>query len=1709
MTDSLKFGPEWLRVLSQDTTGTQVASGGGVGGGGGGGAPHRYQLAEHRYGREEMLALFDRLTVSRSGPDLLLRSFPTLYVEKPQPPLALVQMTEEEARTWQRGINSESVLRGPGSLRGGVGAGGGMGRGSVSMDRGVRGRGRGGGGYYVRGGMGGYEEESSGDGSSSGPWRRGIDSGSTGGSGNLGGPMTSSSSFNSRVTRSFDRSQGTVSERGWGERNGTVDSNDWNGSTSPRKDYGRGLMENWRSRGSTEEEDTWRVTNRTEKWGRNSWREGGSGTMDREQESGGRSWEGSGEGGGSHHRARSGGWEDGHRPNIHRHSWDEPDKLPECESGGSFDASGAFHGGGGYSDDDEKGHVKDRPEGLRRLQQGLGPLRRNSGSRGGGSDGNRGPMLLRTVSESEADHQPSMMTGPSGGPSRSVSGHMAERSISSEVGSSPEGSKGSVLTSKQDTSIPPPNISNTSPPSVPITVQSSKSTPPHSPPVPTPDPQSRPDSNRIGQQNKLTDAGQTRASSVPTNTPNQMTLGMVDTSVSSLDARGQQRQRSEEDLERMQEVADDLVAKLMDEEEDEVEIRDSRSSGGVRQPGSKDEVGRDDGQVDGGRLGAVPGSTPSQDDPTATLGDKWYYQDPQGIVQGPFGSGEMADWFRAGYFNTTLLVRRACDECFSQLGDLMKLWGRIPFLPGPNPPPLKAPMADPAIAAASAPMPLVAPGSQAGSGGSMGSVNQAENLFMQQHYQYQILQRQLFMRQQAAVQAIMEKLSLEHQQSVIQQLMGGQQQGQGPQQPNQPPPHQPSPPHHAADGMNTFIQPPFKMQSDLGGPKNPVMALINQIHQQQQAKVSQSADGLIGPQIPTSPKVASDPISQLIQQVALQQQQQQPPPHPSNTGVPSHHQPQRPSVDQGRPPSPVPVSGGPGSQQPTPGGKQESDPIQSILRLLEGRSNGNPLVNQPPVEPVWGGPFAVQSWLAQAAAAGSQVGAPPGQLLSQGASPGSGAPISLWDLQGKDVKTEQQILEEQMRAEEERKKEEIRKQEEAAAKKKAEEEERKRKQLEEELRQKEAERRRLEEQMRKLEEEKRAEEARRKEEERRMAEERRRLEERLRQEQELKQKLLAEEKKQLQEMKRLAELKQKREEAEERKRKEKEEEAARKQKELEQQQLQEAEKKKQQQEEEIKRQKQQQQQQQQDEAIRRLEIQRRLAEAQRKSQEAQMKGQEAQIAATAAAAATIPTPSPPTNQRQASQKSQAPWAQQQGSAAVQPTSPPIANLAEIQRMQEKEEKEMLQQRLAQKMREKEAAIAQAQTEREHHPQPESPVPVARPASGQQPKAVSGGGGGGSGGGSGTAIQLKWADKRPQPAGPVKSLAEIQAEEHEQQLARERERAEKAAQQASQSGTPASGGGGSSQGHSTSSATPVGGIWSSATSALTWAARSAGHGGWAAAAAVGAYGSQANHTSSAPANASQPAASSLSSSSSSSNSSNSSPAVWSNAGQNSWASNNVTTTASSGGGGFWEEVPATPQPVKSSGKQGGKSAANSGKTAASAAVTAQPAGGKGKGKSRKDEVMKIFEQNVQRSLSAGDEFTQWCLKTLGNLQTSVDIPTFVGFLKDIDSPYEVSDYVRNYLGDGKEAREFSRNFLERRSRWRNAQKAAAAPPSEDDMCVPAPAVNPLSSEFQEVKGKGKKAKKNKMMRLDNRILGFSVTASHDRINVGDRDYGEGV
>lgn len=137
-------------------------------------------------------------------------------------------------------------------------------------------------------------------------------------------------------------------------------------------------------------------------------------------------------------------------------------------------------------------------------------------------------------------------------------------------------------------------------------------------------------------------------------------------------------------------------------------------------------------------------------------------------------------------------------------------------------------------------------------------------------------------------------------------------------------------------------------------------------------------------------------------------------------------------------------------------------------------------------------------------------------------------------------------------------------------------------------------------------------------------------------------------------------------------------------------------------------------------------------------------------------------------------------------------------------------------------------------------------------------------------------------------------------------------------------------------------------------------------------------------------------------------------------------------------------------------------------------------------------------------SSTDEFTTWCFKTLSTITSEVDIPTFVTFLRDIESAFDIREYCKEYLGDNSQTHQFASQFLEKRRQFRPKNQVP-----KDDMCSPAPAITPSlhSSDFQEVKGKNKKNKKNKMLKVDSRILGFNVTSAPDRINVGDRDYGD--
>lgn len=150
-TAGIHFGPAWLRdTLVQPPHGLEPNS---AGGGGGGSkmasnpnimAPAK--LAEFRYGREEMLALFT-MPGEKALPGFQERVVANagLLAEKPLLPMNLMgPMSEEEQRAWQKGANSDTSLRlykkelppgGLGASGPGIGRGGGGERG--------RGRGRG------------------------------------------------------------------------------------------------------------------------------------------------------------------------------------------------------------------------------------------------------------------------------------------------------------------------------------------------------------------------------------------------------------------------------------------------------------------------------------------------------------------------------------------------------------------------------------------------------------------------------------------------------------------------------------------------------------------------------------------------------------------------------------------------------------------------------------------------------------------------------------------------------------------------------------------------------------------------------------------------------------------------------------------------------------------------------------------------------------------------------------------------------------------------------------------------------------------------------------------------------------------------------------------------------------------------------------------------------------------------------------------------------------------------------------------------------------------------------------------------------------------------------------------------------------------------------------------------------------------------------
>lgn len=595
-TQTLNFGPEWLRALS---------SGGSITSPPLSPALPKYKLADYRYGREEMLALF--LKDNKIPSDLLDKEFLPILQEEPLLPLALVPFTEEEQRNFSMSVNSAAVLRLTG--RGGGGTVVGVPRGR-SSSRG-RGRGRGECGFYQRS----FDEVE-------GVFGRGG-----------GREMHRSQSWEERGDRRFDKPGRKDVGRPNFEEGGPV-------SVGRKHEFIRSESENWRifreEQNGEDEDGGWRLAGSRrdgERWRPHSpdgprsagWREHMERRRrfefdfrDRDDERG-------------YRRVRSGSG------SID----DDRDSLPEwCledaeEEMGTFDSSGAFLS---LKKVQKEPIPEEQEMDFRPVEEG----EECSDSEGSHNEEAKEPDKTNKketektdrigVEASEETPQTSSSSARPGSPSdqpqeapqfERKEESKTEQMEKAEEESRTENSLSTKVSSRGDEVVP-----DVQQPLSQIPADTASPLLILPPPVPSPSPALRPVETPV--------VGAPGMGSVPTEPDD------------------------EEGLKHLEQQAEKMVAYLQDSALDDERLA------------SKLQEHRAKGL-----------SIPLMHEAM----QKWYYKDPQGEIQGPFNNQEMAEWFQAGYFTMSLLVKRACDESFQPLGDIMKMWGRVPFSPGPAPPP--------------------------------------------------------------------------------------------------------------------------------------------------------------------------------------------------------------------------------------------------------------------------------------------------------------------------------------------------------------------------------------------------------------------------------------------------------------------------------------------------------------------------------------------------------------------------------------------------------------------------------------------------------------------------------------------------------------------------------------------------------------------------------------------------------------------------------------------------------------------------------------------------------------------------------------------------------------------------------------------------------------------------------------------------------------
>ena len=125
-TGGLTFGPAWLRQLSSGDTKVALPPSPGL----------AFQLAKHRYGREEMLAIYESLESKpffSQAPVNFEKEYEDLYKKELQRPVLMYPPSHEEQKFLSTCVNSQMVLNSynktQGGQSGGNGGGGGGGGG--------------------------------------------------------------------------------------------------------------------------------------------------------------------------------------------------------------------------------------------------------------------------------------------------------------------------------------------------------------------------------------------------------------------------------------------------------------------------------------------------------------------------------------------------------------------------------------------------------------------------------------------------------------------------------------------------------------------------------------------------------------------------------------------------------------------------------------------------------------------------------------------------------------------------------------------------------------------------------------------------------------------------------------------------------------------------------------------------------------------------------------------------------------------------------------------------------------------------------------------------------------------------------------------------------------------------------------------------------------------------------------------------------------------------------------------------------------------------------------------------------------------------------------------------------------------------------------------------------------------------------------------